>query len=279
MTDNEQTVAGGGEEASANSKTCDMLFLAGMILVAAAYLLPFGFGVCLRDFSNASKGTIYHKFTKPAAFSVITNWIGLIRVFGLITVVSAIAGLVANFVIKNERRRYVTRAISSALVFIGVAAWFAYVCLRFHGLSVFSLFHILEISGALCALISVISLYIKQNAAVQSAGASSAEMKVYEQANTSVQVDESSQASTPAFDTPISMWGYFGYEILYSIPIAGIIALLINAFGAKNRNVKNFARSYFCFIIVVVILGAIVLGSQGIGLLSMFGHHRGGYGW
>ena len=38
---------------------------------------------------------------------------------------------------------------------------------------------------------------------------------------------------------PISMWGYFGYEILFSIPIIGFICLIIMAIGAKNVNKKN----------------------------------------
>ena len=54
---------------------------------------------------------------------------------------------------------------------------------------------------------------------------------------------------------PISMWGYFGYQILFSIPCVGFIALLIFAFGGtKNDNLKNFARSYFCFTIILVVL-------------------------
>ena len=54
---------------------------------------------------------------------------------------------------------------------------------------------------------------------------------------------------------PISMWGYFGYELLFSIPIVGFILLLVFSFGGtKNVNLRNFARSYFCFLIVVVIL-------------------------
>ena len=51
------------------------------------------------------------------------------------------------------------------------------------------------------------------------------------------------------------MWGYFGYQILFSIPCVGFIALLIFAFGGtKNVNLKNFARSYFCFTIILVVL-------------------------
>lgn len=54
---------------------------------------------------------------------------------------------------------------------------------------------------------------------------------------------------------PISMWGYFGYQILFSIPCVWFIALLIFAFGGtKNVNLKNFARSYFCFTIILVVL-------------------------
>lgn len=42
---------------------------------------------------------------------------------------------------------------------------------------------------------------------------------------------------------PISMWGYFGYEILFSLPIIGIILLIVFSLGGtKNINLKNFAR-------------------------------------
>lgn len=59
---------------------------------------------------------------------------------------------------------------------------------------------------------------------------------------------------------PISMWGYFGYEILFAIPIVGIICLIIFALGGtSNKNVRNFARSYFCFIILVAILITIAI--------------------
>lgn len=57
---------------------------------------------------------------------------------------------------------------------------------------------------------------------------------------------------------PITMWGYFGYEILFSIPCIGLILLLVFAFGGtKNVNLRNFARSYFCFVILLVVLFAV----------------------
>ena len=64
-----------------------------------------------------------------------------------------------------------------------------------------------------------------------------------------------SQGNVPAEYKPISMWGYFGYELLFMIPCVGIILLLVFAFGGtQNVNLKNFARSYFCMFIVVAIL-------------------------
>ena len=71
---------------------------------------------------------------------------------------------------------------------------------------------------------------------------------------------------------PISMWGYFGYEILFSIPIVGFIVLIVLSINGKTQNVKNFARSYFCFTIIVLILLVILLVSvAGAGASAAFG--------
>lgn len=72
--------------------------------------------------------------------------------------------------------------------------------------------------------------------------------------------------NVPAELQPISMWGYFGYSILFNIPVVGFVFLLIFAIGAKNVNKKNFARSYFCgLILVLVIIGiaALIAGVTG----------------
>lgn len=54
---------------------------------------------------------------------------------------------------------------------------------------------------------------------------------------------------------PISMWGYFGYELLFSIPCVGFILLIVfSVGGTKNVNLRNFARSYFCFLVIMVVL-------------------------
>ena len=57
---------------------------------------------------------------------------------------------------------------------------------------------------------------------------------------------------------PLSMWQYFLYQILFSIPIIGFIFLIIIAFGGENINLRNFARSYFCSLIIIIVLIVIV---------------------
>ena len=77
-----------------------------------------------------------------------------------------------------------------------------------------------------------------------------------------------SENNIPSEYKPISMWGYFGYEILFSIPVIGFICLIIMSFAAGNKNVKNFARSYFCLfiisLVVTIVLVAIALATGAI---------------
>ena len=66
---------------------------------------------------------------------------------------------------------------------------------------------------------------------------------------------------------PISMWGYFGYELLFAIPFIGFILLIVMSFAPANKNVKNFARSYFCLLIIVVVLLIILAATGGLAAL------------
>lgn len=54
---------------------------------------------------------------------------------------------------------------------------------------------------------------------------------------------------------PITMWGYFGYEVLFLIPFVGFIFLLIFSFGGtQDLNLRNFARSYLLLIIITIFI-------------------------
>ena len=64
---------------------------------------------------------------------------------------------------------------------------------------------------------------------------------------------------------PLSPWAYFGYSLLFSIPIVGFILVCIFALGgAKNVNLKNWCRSFFC-IYILIIIAAIILVALGAG--------------
>jgi len=67
------------------------------------------------------------------------------------------------------------------------------------------------------------------------------------------------QQNIPAEYQPISMWGYFGYEVLFSIPVVGFVFLIVFAAGGKrNKNVTNFARSYFCYLILMAVIFLVI---------------------
>ena len=62
---------------------------------------------------------------------------------------------------------------------------------------------------------------------------------------------------------PLGAWGYFGYQLLFSIPLVGFICLIIFALSDSNINRRSFARSYFCITIIVAVIFVIVLIAVG----------------
>ena len=66
---------------------------------------------------------------------------------------------------------------------------------------------------------------------------------------------------------PISAWGYFGYNLLFGIPLVGFIFLCVFALGGTNNvNLRNYARSFFCALLLALIF-AIIIGI----LVAVFG--------
>ncbi len=58
---------------------------------------------------------------------------------------------------------------------------------------------------------------------------------------------------------PLSPWAYLGYQILFTIPLVGLIALIIFALNNDNINRRNFARSYFCVLVIAIVIFVIIL--------------------
>lgn len=66
---------------------------------------------------------------------------------------------------------------------------------------------------------------------------------------------------------PMNAWSYFGYQILFSIPLIGLVILLICAFNDKNINRRNFARSFFCIYIIIIAV-IIIIATGGFTAIS-----------
>ena len=63
---------------------------------------------------------------------------------------------------------------------------------------------------------------------------------------------------------PLSAWDYFLRAVLYAIPVIGWIFLLVHAINGKNRHGRSFARSYFCALLVAVVIGLVAFALSGI---------------
>ncbi|MBP5604764.1 MAG: zinc ribbon domain-containing protein [Ruminiclostridium sp.] len=77
---------------------------------------------------------------------------------------------------------------------------------------------------------------------------------------------------------PISAWGYFGYDLLFGIPVVGFVLLIVFAFASSNINLRNYARSFFCVLLLVVIV-VVILVLLGVSLTGWFGSLFSGNSW
>lgn len=81
------------------------------------------------------------------------------------------------------------------------------------------------------------------------------------------------QINIPNEYKPLSPWAYFGYNILFAIPLVGFILLIVFSLDNANINRRNYARSFFIglligviIFVVFIVLSLIFFG--GIGVLS-----------
>ena len=57
---------------------------------------------------------------------------------------------------------------------------------------------------------------------------------------------------------PLGAWAYFGYSILFLVPVIGWVFMAVFALSDSNLNRRGFARSFFCFWIVLLIFAAVM---------------------
>jgi hypothetical protein len=59
---------------------------------------------------------------------------------------------------------------------------------------------------------------------------------------------------------PLSPFSYFGYDLLYAVPIIGLIAMIRNATQKSRPDLRNYTLSKFIpfFIYGILIIGALI---------------------
>ncbi len=68
---------------------------------------------------------------------------------------------------------------------------------------------------------------------------------------------------------PLSAWGYVGWRLLFMLPFAGFVLLIVMSFAPRNKSLKSFARSYWCMallVLAVAIVIVIIVVAAGVGI-------------
>lgn len=68
---------------------------------------------------------------------------------------------------------------------------------------------------------------------------------------------------------PLGAWSYFGYQLLFMIPLIGFICLVIFALSDSNINRRSFARSYFCVYVIVITIIVIIVVAGGAAIAGI----------
>ncbi len=62
---------------------------------------------------------------------------------------------------------------------------------------------------------------------------------------------------------PIGMWGYFGYNILFLLHVIGWVCIILFSLGVtKNVNLRNYARSFLCIYIIMLVISIPIILSM-----------------
>lgn len=68
---------------------------------------------------------------------------------------------------------------------------------------------------------------------------------------------------------PLGAWSYVGLQILFSLPVIGLIFLIIFTFKKSNLCRRSFARSYWCWALIVAVICVIIVLLSFTGAVSI----------
>lgn len=78
----------------------------------------------------------------------------------------------------------------------------------------------------------------------------------------------------------LSPWAYVGYGILFTLPVIGWILAIVFALNDDKLNRRNFARGYWCGMLVaviVVVILSIVGMVMGVSIMDGFSSYQYNY--
>lgn len=68
---------------------------------------------------------------------------------------------------------------------------------------------------------------------------------------------------------PLSPWAYFGYSVLFTVPLIGLIVNLVFCFSSENINRRNYARSFWCaYLLAAIIIAVSLVAAPAIGITA-----------
>ncbi len=69
---------------------------------------------------------------------------------------------------------------------------------------------------------------------------------------------------------PLGAWAYFGYSLLFALPIVGFICLIVFSFNGNNICRRSYARSFFCgFLIAAILIGIAAIADMITGITGV----------
>lgn len=72
------------------------------------------------------------------------------------------------------------------------------------------------------------------------------------------QFEKAEISRLPKKYNPMGAWSYFWYTVLFSIPVLGLISLIVCSCSDKNINRRSFSRGYLIGVIVVALIAILV---------------------
>lgn len=88
-----------------------------------------------------------------------------------------------------------------------------------------------------------------------------------QQTTADIQAQSSDVVTDPNMAPVMSVWSYLGLFLLSSIPIVGIIVLIVFAMGSNNRNKTNYCRAILLGQVIMVLI-VVLFWSSFLGILG-----------